>query len=217
MGLIGRVFGAGAAVKDVGEAVSGVAEVFVGNQAQRDLATQAKYVEAITQFGAEFQPGAARFDSFMNGLNRLPRPLLTMGTLALFVYAMVAPLGFSRRMEGLQLVPEPLWWLLGAIVSFYFGARELHYQRVRSTLAAPRAVLAAIRGAEDAPEAAEVPADPTPAPAVARRPEPTPEHAPEPARPSPVATARKVETAIKVRAADPGFNAAIEEWRAART
>ncbi len=213
MGLIGRVFGAGAAVKDVGEAVSGVAEVFVGNQAQRDLATQAKYVEAINQFGAEFQPGAARFDSFMNGLNRLPRPLLTMGTLALFVYAMVAPVGFSRRMEGLQLVPEPLWWLLGAIVSFYFGARELHYQRVRSTLAAPRAVLAAIRGAEDAPGAAEAPGDPTPAPAVAQR----PESAPEPARPSPVATARKVATAIKVRAADPGFNAAIEEWRAART
>ena len=213
MGLIGRVFGAGAAVKDVGEAVSGVAEVFVGNQAQRDLATQAKYVEAINQFGAEFQPAAARFDSFMNGLNRLPRPLLTMGTLALFVYAMVAPVGFSKRMEGLQLVPEPLWWLLGAIVSFYFGARELHYQRVRTTLAAPRAVLAAIRGAEDAPEAAEAPGDPTPAPAVAQRPEP----APEPARPSPVATARKVATATKVRASDPGFNAAIEEWRAART
>jgi len=26
-------------------------------------------------------------------------------------------------MAGLALVPEPLWWLLGAIVSFYFGAR----------------------------------------------------------------------------------------------
>jgi hypothetical protein len=31
-------------------------------------------------------------------------------------------------------VPEPLWWLLGAIVSFYFGARELHYQRVRTVI-----------------------------------------------------------------------------------
>ena len=27
-------------------------------------------------------------------------------------------------MAGLALVPEPLWWLLGAIVSFYFGARH---------------------------------------------------------------------------------------------
>jgi hypothetical protein len=33
-------------------------------------------------------------------------------------------------MVGLAEVPEPLWWLLGAIVGFYFGARELHYRRV---------------------------------------------------------------------------------------
>jgi len=211
MGLMGRVFGAGAAVKDVGQAVTGVAEVFVGNQSQRDKATQEKYVEAITQFGAEFQPAAARFDSFMNGLNRLPRPLLTMGTLGLFVYAMAAPVGFSRRMEGLQLVPEPLWWLLGAIVSFYFGARELHYQRVRSALATPRAVIRAIDGAEDGPEAAEATTDPTPAPAAA--PGPTPE--PAPARPA--AAAPRTATPVKVRASDPGFNAAIEEWRAARS
>jgi hypothetical protein len=26
-------------------------------------------------------------------------------------------------MTGIALVPDPLWWLLGAIVSFYFGAR----------------------------------------------------------------------------------------------
>ena len=216
MGLMGRVFGAGAAVKDVGQAVTGVAEVFVGNQSQRDQATQEKYVEAITQFGAEFQPAAAKFDSFMNGLNRLPRPLLTMGTLGLFVYAMAAPVGFSRRMEGLQLVPEPLWWLLGAIVSFYFGARELHYQRVRSAFATPRAVIRAISGADDAPEtaeAAEAPSDPRPEPAVA----PRPTSEPAPAPPAAVATANRVATAVKVRASDPGFNAAIEEWRAARS
>lgn len=27
-------------------------------------------------------------------------------------------------MQGIALVPEPLWWLLGVIVSFYFGARH---------------------------------------------------------------------------------------------
>ncbi len=71
------------------------------------------------------------FDSIVNGLNRLPRPLLALGTMALFGYAMVEPTGFGLRMEGLQRVPEPLWWLLGAIVGFYFGAREAHYFRNR--------------------------------------------------------------------------------------
>ena len=42
-------------------------------------------------------------------------------------------------MQGLALVPEPLWWLLGAIVSFYFGARELHHQRNRAALTVTRA------------------------------------------------------------------------------
>jgi hypothetical protein len=31
----------------------------------------------------------------------------------------------------LNAVPEPLWWLLGAVVAFYFGAREAHYFRAR--------------------------------------------------------------------------------------
>ena len=37
---------------------------------------------------------------------------------------MVEPLWFAERMQGIALVPEPLWWLLGVIVSFYFGARH---------------------------------------------------------------------------------------------
>ena len=60
----------------------------------------------------------------IDGLNRLPRPLLAFGTLGLFISAMVNPIWFASRMQGIALVPEPLWWLMGAIVSFYFGARS---------------------------------------------------------------------------------------------
>ncbi|HSG54793.1 MAG TPA: holin family protein, partial [Paracoccaceae bacterium] len=75
--------------------------------------------------GAEFSaPSKGGFDRFMDGLNRVPRPALALGTLGLFVSAMVAPLWFAQRMQGIALVPEPLWWLLGVIVSFYFGARH---------------------------------------------------------------------------------------------
>ena len=49
---------------------------------------------------------------------------MAFGVLALFVAAMVDPVWFSIRMQGLALVPDPLWWLLGAVVSFYFGARH---------------------------------------------------------------------------------------------
>ncbi|WP_420567490.1 holin family protein [Thalassovita sp.] len=80
---------------------------------------------ALEQFGAEFSlPRKGLFDRVIDGMNRLPRPGLALGTLGLFIAAMVNPVWFSARMEGLALVPEPLWWLLGAIVSFYFGARH---------------------------------------------------------------------------------------------
>lgn len=69
------------------------------------------------------------FDRCIDGLNRLPRPLLTLGVLGLFGFAMVEPDAFGRRMLVLQLMPEPLWWLVGAVVTFYFGARERHYLR----------------------------------------------------------------------------------------
>jgi hypothetical protein len=79
---------------------------------------------ALAQLAAEFRPNRHWFDSLMDGLNRLPRPMLAMGTLGLFAAAKVDPLWFAERMQGLALVPEALWWLMGAVVSFYFGARH---------------------------------------------------------------------------------------------
>jgi len=101
------------------------AEVFREN-AEAGAARDAKgRSDALNQFAAEFsQPRRGLFDRLIDGLNRLPRPLLAFGTLGLFVTAMVDPIWFAGRMQGIALVPEPLWWLMGAIVSFYFGARH---------------------------------------------------------------------------------------------
>lgn len=205
MGMIGNILGAGA-VAEVGKAVGGAAEILVGNQAERDAAQSQQLLAAMQQFGLEFQqPAAGPFDRFMNGLNRLPRPVLVIATFGLFGYCMADPTGFATRMQSLDLVPDPLWWLLGAIVSFYFGARELHYQRTRSsgTLALSRETLTTA-----APEAIAAP--------IAK---------PAALRPRPRSTAAPTATAIaapagapsvEIRAADPQFNAAVEEWRRLR-
>ena len=133
MGMIDRLIGVGGTVTAVGTTAQNVAEIFTQNQPRRMELDEEAYARAMTEHGAEFQtvrPGF--FDSLVNGLNRLPRPLLTLGTMSLFAYAMVDPPGFSLRMDGLALIPEPLWWLMGAIVSFYFGAREAHHFRARA-------------------------------------------------------------------------------------
>lgn len=133
--LLAFLFGGGRNV------VAETAEVFRVNaeaQAQRGHDAQAA---ALAQFAAEFGiPRRAGWDTFVDGLNRLPRPLLAFGVIALFAAAMVEPVWFAARMAGLQTVPEPLWYILGAIVSFFFGARELHKHR-EMRLTGPGAVL----------------------------------------------------------------------------
>lgn len=133
MGVIGKLVGGPAAVSALGEAARGVAEVFVPSATKRmELSAEAQ-MAALRQLGAEYEnPSIGWFDRLVNGLNRLPRPLLAFGTIGLFIYAMVDPQQFAQRMVGLNAVPEPLWWLLGAVVAFYFGARETYYFRNRS-------------------------------------------------------------------------------------
>jgi hypothetical protein len=130
MGVIGTLFGLGKSVDKIGGAVERVAEVFIPNRTKMAENNYLQSRASLDQLAAEFsKPPSSLFDSFVSGLNRLPRPVLALGTVGLFAYAMTDPTGFAVRMQGLDTVPDPLWWLLGAIVSFYFGARELHYKR----------------------------------------------------------------------------------------
>ena len=101
------------------------AEVFRENSENAGERAANVQTEVLRQFSAEFsRQRRGWFDVFVDGLNRLPRPLMALGTLGLIGASMVDPIWFASRMQGLGLVPEPLWWLMGAIVSFYFGARH---------------------------------------------------------------------------------------------
>jgi len=144
MGLISRVIGGPAAVSALGSAALGITEALTPSATRAmELSAEAQ-MAALRQLGAEYaDPGLGWFDRMVNGLNRLPRPMLAFGTLGLFVYAMVDPVSFAKRMIGLNQVPEPLWWLLGAVVGFYFGSREAFHFRQRSTVAAVAGVGAA--------------------------------------------------------------------------
>ena len=170
MGLIEQVFslvfggGRNAVVETV--------EVFRENAeagARRD--SDARH-QSLVQFAAEFNiPERSGFDRVMDGVNRLPRPALALGTFSLFVAAMTDPVWFAARMQGLALVPEPLWWLLGVVVSFYFGARHQaksqEFQRdLATTLARTPNVVETLSQLQnmhaDTPGSVEQPSDPDP-------------------------------------------------------
>jgi hypothetical protein len=122
---------------------------------------------APDRFRRDFSgPKTGRFDRFMDGVNRVPRPALALGTLTLFGAAMVDPVWFASRMQALALVPEPLWWLMGAIVGFYFGARvqakDQDFRRaIAETLQRGTEVAAGLRAPGTA-EGAPAEADPAP-------------------------------------------------------
>lgn len=133
MGMMDRLIGLAPRLGIAGGAAGNLVGALMPDTARKNEQEEQAYARVITQFGEEFTThSCGPFDSFVNGINRLPRPLLTLSTLGLMGYAMIDPVSFSVRMAGLAQVPEPLWWLMGVIVSFYFGAREAHYARGRA-------------------------------------------------------------------------------------
>jgi len=180
--LFATLFGGGRnLVKDTAEVFRENAEAGAG----RDHAAR---IAVLNQFAAEFaHPRRGRFDRLMDALNRVPRPALALGTLFLFLSAMIDPIWFASRMQGIALVPEPLWWLLGAIVSFYFGARhQAKGQEFQRSIAATLAQAPAVRGNIDALAALTAGAD----------------------RPAPPQTSPETPETLGA-----GANPALDEWR----
>lgn len=125
-------------------AVAEVAEVFRPNAEKSDQRVSESQGRAIAQFANEFsQTRNNWFDSFVDGLNRLPRPIMAFSVLSLLFSALYDPIWFSERMTALALVPDQLWIIFGVIITFYFGGRmqiksaeykAADYQKVRSVL-----------------------------------------------------------------------------------
>ena len=163
MGMMAKMMGW---VLGTGGGLVQTVEVFRENSEKGAERASDEKRAALAQFATEFagrRPGL--FDRVIDGLNRLPRPMLALGTLGLFVSAMTSPTWFSSRMVGVALIPEPLWWLMGAIVSFYFGSRYQakgqDFQRSVAETVLMGQALAADKGRVDAAEQ-----DPAPTPEV---------------------------------------------------
>lgn len=189
MGLIetlaGLLFGSRNVVRDT-------AEVFRENAEGAAARASGLQGQVLAQYAAEFAlPRPGWFDRLMDGLNRLPRPALALGTLALFGAAMVDPLWFAARMQGIALVPEPLWWLLGVIVTFYFGARhQLKTQDFQREIATTMARVPAV--VQNLAAIADLRHD------------------------SPGAAGTGVDATLTLAAGEPSDNPALDAWRARR-
>jgi hypothetical protein len=101
------------------------AEMSAVRQHEEHLALSEQDLASLQQFAAEFHDRQQRtwWDSLVDGLNRLPRPLITFGVLAFFVLAPLEPVRFLEVAKVYGLMPDGFWALLSVIVAFYFGGR----------------------------------------------------------------------------------------------
>ncbi|MCP3923337.1 MAG: hypothetical protein GY714_12205 [Desulfobacterales bacterium] len=123
----------GKAVKSVSDGVNSVVQTFTGSKKERDLYKHDEYVNNQKSFSSEFHNRNNRtsWDSFWDGLNRMPRPLFVVLIVAYFILSYANPEEFQILNLGLSTVPERMWYVLSAIIGFYFCARELH--KIRET------------------------------------------------------------------------------------
>lgn len=119
--LLTSIFGAGL------EPVNKIIRTVAGDKAEREEYAADENIAAKTQFAAEFQNYTYRtwWDSLMDGMNRLPRPLIVFSVLYMFFMAYNDPAKFSVVMAALALVPQPLWDMLYLIIGFYLPSRVL--------------------------------------------------------------------------------------------
>ncbi len=120
MRLFSKIIGGG-----LTETVKGIAGVFTPNkeaQSQRDAEARAA---SMVQYAAEFNVHANRnwFDSIVDGLNRLVRPIMAYSVIGFFGVVIYDVDLAMKAIQSLAIVPTGMWALLSIIVTFYFGGR----------------------------------------------------------------------------------------------
>lgn len=114
---------------DIGGIISGVGKLWgsiFGSKetTEKDVSKEKTMAQQIAVADAM---GAARrtdfFTAFVDGLNRLIRPIFSYGVVAYFVWAVYDPIGFTVSMQALAIVPNFMYGIFLTIVGFWFGGR----------------------------------------------------------------------------------------------
>lgn len=100
-------------------------EAIFGNRAKRDAYAADENAATKAQYAAEFRENRTAWDSFVDGLNRLIRPTLVFGTIAIFTMPLWDIDRFVEIMVAYTGVPEPLWNMMYLVFCFYLTSRGI--------------------------------------------------------------------------------------------
>jgi hypothetical protein len=121
--VIGKSVGGGLIDK-----AGGIVEKFVDQKGSRERAALEADSKALDQFAAESaqkRENRTFWDSFIDGANRLPRPVAFFLTVWIFIWPLWDMLSFQNAMISYQAIPEWVAILVTIVWTFYFGGRML--------------------------------------------------------------------------------------------
>lgn len=146
MGMIGKLFGLflGGGRNVIVE----TAEVFRPNAEAASQRSHEYNAAALEQYAAEFHARANRtwFDSLVDGLNRMVRPVITLTLLGVIPVTMAWPEHMAVALASLALLPTGYWALVSLVTSFYYGGRmqlkshEFHQSVAEAVARAPQVI-----------------------------------------------------------------------------
>lgn len=103
--------------------VGNIIKTVFGSRLERDRFQADARSAVYQQFASEFGHSKTWWDSMIDGINRLPRPIMTFGTIYIFWLCWSDPVTFMQGATALQAMPKEGWYILAAVVTFWFAAK----------------------------------------------------------------------------------------------
>lgn len=107
--------------------IGGLIEKWMSGRQNVKKQSHTEQMAVYEQFAAEFRDMKNRtwWDSLIDGLNRLPRPVMTFGVIWLFWFCVDNPAGFVVSAEALKAMPYEGWVALWMVIGFWFGTKAV--------------------------------------------------------------------------------------------
>lgn len=96
-----------------------------GNKEAREQAVHEEQTDVLDEFASEnvVRPNRTGWDSLIDGLNRLPRPLGFSLTLAVMIWPIYDPASFAIAVTSWAIIPQWMVQMIMGVWALYFGGR----------------------------------------------------------------------------------------------
>ena len=131
--MIGTIMRGLTGLGAIAKPITQVVEVFKPNAEKQAVREGNALSSAYAQFAAEFRKNRTWWDSAVDGLNRLPRPIIVAGVIYYFYLAIAQPVQFHAINLALSSIPDPMWYISSGVIGFYFSMRSVEKVKFNSS------------------------------------------------------------------------------------